>query len=165
VVVDLLPWPETVFLIRGQTPNKAEPPFDTNSQRQGPGLWLVTDRAVHTPNELPALWRLRAVDLRRFRADAQARTAETLADELDAAMSRQSDEALTLADASRESGYNAESLGRLVREGKIPKAGRANAPRILRRDLPQKLTRVATSPTPSYDPVAEARSLRSRSSR
>lgn len=92
-----------------------------------------------TAGELPALWRLRAAELRRFGADAQATTAEALAEELTVALSLQDDEALNLTDAARESGYNVDSLGKLVRDGKIPNAGRRGAPRILRRDLPHKV--------------------------
>ncbi len=48
------------------------------------------------------------------------------------------DELLTLRQAARESGYSADHLGRLVKTGAIPNAGRPHAPRILRRDLPRK---------------------------
>ena len=47
-------------------------------------------------------------------------------------------EELTLQEAAKESGYGADHLGRLVRDGKIQNAGRRNAPRILRSDLPVK---------------------------
>ena len=58
---------------------------------------------------------------------------------------RDDDEAtLTLTDAARESGYSTDHLARLVREGKIPNAGRPSAPRIARRHLPRK-TGTATS--------------------
>lgn len=49
---------------------------------------------------------------------------------------------LNLVDASRESGYSAAWLGRAVREGRIPNAGRENAPKILRKDLPKKIRRL-----------------------
>ena len=45
---------------------------------------------------------------------------------------------LTLPEAAALSGYSTDHLGRLVREGKIPNAGRPNAPRIRRQDLPRK---------------------------
>jgi hypothetical protein len=47
-------------------------------------------------------------------------------------------ELLNLRQASAESGYSPDHLGRLVRDGKIPNAGRPNAPRIRRTDLPRK---------------------------
>ncbi len=48
------------------------------------------------------------------------------------------DMVLDLAEAASRSGYSREHLGRLVREGKIPNAGRPNAPRISLRDLPRR---------------------------
>ena len=45
---------------------------------------------------------------------------------------------LNLQQASKESGYTPDHLGRLVKAGEIPNAGRANAPRILRKNLPRK---------------------------
>ena len=45
---------------------------------------------------------------------------------------------------SRESGYSADHLGRLVRDGKIPNAGRPGAPRIARSHLPRKTQAPAT---------------------
>ena len=45
-------------------------------------------------------------------------------------------EPLTLREAAGEAGYSEDHLGRLVREGKIPNAGRPGAPRILRANLP-----------------------------
>ncbi len=47
-------------------------------------------------------------------------------------------DALNMKDAAAASGYSAEYLGRLVRDGKIANAGRPKAPKILRRDLPRK---------------------------
>jgi hypothetical protein len=46
--------------------------------------------------------------------------------------------ALSLGEAAAETGYSADHLGRLVRQGRIPNAGRKNAPRVLRSDLPRK---------------------------
>ena len=120
---------------------------------------------IPSTTDLPALWRSRAGELRRYGADPQALMAERLADELDAALRRHDDELLTLDQAAQESGYNAESLGRLVRERRIPNAGRPRAPRIRRADLPHKPAGVATAPVAAYDPVADARSLRNRASR
>ena len=45
---------------------------------------------------------------------------------------------LTLAQASKEGGHSVSHLGRRVRDGTIPNAGRPNAPRIARRDVPRK---------------------------
>ena len=47
-------------------------------------------------------------------------------------------EILSLTDAAERSGYSREHLGRLVRGGRIPNAGRPNAPKIRVVDLPRK---------------------------
>jgi hypothetical protein len=55
------------------------------------------------------------------------------------------------------SGYSADHLGELVREGKIPNAGRKNAPLIRRLDLPMKAGRRAPHPDtgPKHSPPKE----------
>ena len=52
------------------------------------------------------------------------------------------DEPLNLTQAAAESGYSADYLGRLVKNGTIPNAGRPNAPRIQRASLPRKAGRL-----------------------
>lgn len=47
-------------------------------------------------------------------------------------------EPLTLEQAANESGYSADHLGRLVRDGTIPNAGQPYAPRIIRSDVPNR---------------------------
>jgi hypothetical protein len=47
-------------------------------------------------------------------------------------------ETLSLTAAAERSGYSREHLGRLVRAGRIPNAGRPNAPKIRIVDLPRK---------------------------
>ena len=88
--------------------------------------------------ELPARWRADAEVLRRRHAPAQADLLDALASELEGAYCEWEGEALTLGQAAAESGYSADHLSRLLRDGRIPNAGRPNAPRILRRDLPRK---------------------------
>ena len=84
-------------------------------------------------------WGAEAEALRRLGAHVDgAKLIEAILADLQY-LARSSDgEALTLLEASRESGYSPEHLGRLLREGTIPNAGRKNAPRILRRHLPYK---------------------------
>jgi hypothetical protein len=76
------------------------------------------------------------------------------ADELDAAMNAQSDTTLNLREAAKRSGYDHDHLGQLVRTGKIPNAGRTNAPRIRIGDLPMKAPNGRGRPT-TIDPEAE----------
>ena len=87
---------------------------------------------------LPAAWRRQAKTLRRYGGQALATALERCADELEGTLRERDDTTYSLVEASRESGYSADHLGRLVRESKIPNAGRPGAPRIARVDLPRK---------------------------
>jgi hypothetical protein len=92
-----------------------------------------------TAASLPSAWRRRAAQLRRLTADERsAHVLEHVAAELDAALQRHEDSVLTLTAASRECGYTAGHLRRLIREGRLENAGRRNAPRVRRGDLPAK---------------------------
>ena len=66
--------------------------------------------------------------------------------DVDAVFASEANEALTLRDAALESGYSSDHLARLVRSGVIPNAGRPNAPRIRRADLPHKACRLPAAP-------------------
>ena len=88
--------------------------------------------------KLPAAWRRQAKTLRRYGGQALATALERCADELEGTIQERDETTLSLTDAARESGYTREHLGRLVRDGKIPNAGRPGAPRIARRHLPRK---------------------------
>ena len=87
---------------------------------------------------LPADWRRQAKALRRYGGETPALALERCADDLDATLQERDETTLSLVEAARESGYSRDHLGRLVRDGKIPNAGRPNAPRIARRHLPRK---------------------------
>lgn len=113
---------------------------------------------VASAHELAPAWRTRAELLRRHGAEEAARTAETLADELEASLRAADEVPLTLAQAAAASRYSEDHLARQIRDGKIPNAGRPGAPRIRVRDLPRK-ARIATATAGAYDPHADARSL------
>jgi len=99
------------------------------------------DQAV--PEHLPKRWRERAAALRDWGADeAAARLWERAAVELEQALRAAGAETLTLVQAAHETGLTADHLGDLVRQGKIPNAGRKGAPRIRRADLPAQQTPV-----------------------
>ena len=83
-------------------------------------------------------WRDEAETLRRYGSDPSAVALEACASALEEAVSHEAEAPLTLTEAAERSGYSAEHLGRLVRDGKIPNAGRSGAPRIAGRDLPIK---------------------------
>ena len=84
--------------------------------------------------------------------------------ELKSLIDTQEKKLYTLSQAAAMCNLSVDHLGRLVREGKLPNAGRRGAPRIRGADLPQPRLResVATSRGSSYDPAADARKLGSR---
>jgi hypothetical protein len=99
-------------------------------------------------------WKTRANQLRRWAGASEAAVAwETAAAELEAALSNVDDRVLDLQRASAVSGYSSDHLGRLLRQGRIPNAGRLNSPKIRVSDLPRK---------PGYSPPAEGPSTANR---
>jgi hypothetical protein len=87
--------------------------------------------------DLPSAWRNLAATLRPY-ADAAATAYEQAADALDVALAAEQGALLTLREGARLSGYSADHLSRLLRQGHIPNAGRPHAPRIRRADLPRR---------------------------
>ncbi len=98
-----------------------------------------------TIEALPADWRKKAKSLRRYGGETPATAIERCADDLEATLVERDETTFSLVEAARESGYTATHLGRLVRDGKIPNAGRPGAPRIALKDLPRK-AHVPTEP-------------------
>lgn len=79
-----------------------------------------------------------AETLRRRGAESQAVALESAAADLERAVTNWLREPLSVDKASAESGYSAEHLRRLVREGKLPNAGPKGSIRIRRIHLPSK---------------------------
>lgn len=106
----------------------------------------------------------KASELREsFGDEPRARALEWAAAQVEATLRRLADEALTLAEASQRSGYSPDHLGRLLRERRLPNAGRTGAPRIRAGDLPTRVVRRVAAPVSGgYDPVADARALLGR---
>jgi hypothetical protein len=112
---------------------------------------------------LLAEWRADADRMRRYGHEATATVCELHARQVEAAMAAMEAEALTLVEAAEESGLSADHLGRLLRTGAIPNAGRKGAPRIRRGDLPRSPRRpLASASRADYDPITDARALKSR---
>ena len=117
-----------------------------------------------TEEDVIARWQSRRDEWHRFRTlvDGTALCDEVLQD-LQAVVAADGNAELTLSEAAGLSGYSHEHLGRLVREGKIPNAGKPGAPRIRRADVPrQPASALASSRSRTYDPSADARKLLSR---
>ena len=94
------------------------------------------------PDLLAAQWRSEAETLRRRGAAAQAVALESCADDLETALRERTLEALTLNEASRESGYSYSALQKMVANGTVPNQGNSHRPRIRRGDLPRKAGRL-----------------------
>ena len=94
-----------------------------------------------TRDEFFTRWTSLRDNFQRFSAkvDGQCLVDELLAD-LSAVFGTEENAPLSLSEAARESGYSADHLSRLVRQGVIPNAGRPRSPRISRKDLPKKAT-------------------------
>jgi hypothetical protein len=107
--------------------------------------------------------RAKAAELREsFGDEARARTLEWAVKSIEDALRARESQPLTLTEASLRSGYSADHLARLLRQGKLPNAGRRGAPRIRAGDLPvrQHQNDVAVVPRTEYDPITDARNLR-----
>lgn len=111
---------------------------------------------------LPKTWRERSLLLKDWAAaDGAAKAWEQAAAELEECLARHEAETLNLQEAAAESGFSADHLGRLVRLGRIPNAGRKNAPRIRRKDLPRKTGTAAPPSTAVLLPRARSELVRS----
>ena len=98
------------------------------------------------PGPLSALaerWRDDARLLRRHGAESQAEVVETHATELDEAVTEWWNEPLTLRQAEEESQLAYSTLQQYLAQGVLPNAGAKGKPRIRRRDLPRRGTRVS----------------------
>ncbi len=113
--------------------------------------------------EIAARWTSQLELFRRHRAlvDGAALVEDFLGD-IERLSSLEAHEVLTIPQASLRSGYSAEHLRRLVREGKLANVGRKHAPRVLARNLPRRAPILAESADSPYDPNTDARSLRVR---
>ena len=106
---------------------------------------------------LVATWRDEAQLYRRRGREDLALFLESLIEEVVCLFEHYDDASMTLAQASAEGGYSPSHLGRLVRDGDVPNAGRPNAPRIARRHLPSK----PVPPLPSSPDLSRTQIVRS----
>ena len=115
------------------------------------------------PAELASRWRSTAEDLRRYGAGEAAATLVACATELQEAVQDAHSRPLNLQEAAELSGYSADHLGRLLRDGTLPNAGREGAPRIRVRDLPRKgaTSGPKVAPEPSIGEDANAQIVQS----
>ena len=116
-----------------------------------------------TPTEFVAKWTTEAdaMERRGVMVNGAGLLAELLAD-FTAVQASHYEAVLSLPDAASRSGYSVEHLGRLIREGRLPNAGRRGAPRIRAADLPRKPPALVPAGPRAYDPRADARTLLDR---
>jgi len=69
---------------------------------------------------------------------AQADWLEARITQLKETLTKDGDQLLTLRDAAKLTGYSVDHIGRLVRNGEVPNAGRPRSPRVRKGDLPLK---------------------------
>lgn len=115
---------------------------------------------------LAASWRLRAQELRTWGAFGNAETLERAATELTASLDSMAGELVTLEQAAELSGYNADSLRRMVREKKLHAVRRGRRLYFRAGDLPRKPVDQAFGVDAphlvGYDPLADARMVARR---
>ena len=95
---------------------------------------------------LSDLWRAEAEMARNIGADAQAKTLEKCAADLEAAKRVEGTELLNLTAAGLRCGYSPDSLRRMIKDGRLNNCGKRNAPRLRACDLPRKPLRSSRSP-------------------
>jgi hypothetical protein len=83
-------------------------------------------------------WRGEAALYRRRGLHTTATLVESMSDELEIHLRQAAHETVSLTEGAELSGYDPDSLGRMIREGKLENVGRKNAPRIRVLDLPRK---------------------------
>ena len=106
-------------------------------------------------------WQARRAELARLHALVDgAQLCDELLTELDNAVRSSADDLVTLKQAAALSGYSADHLGRLLRDGTLRNSGRRNAPRIRRADLPRKTQTLPDAPESSIVSAVRRRIVR-----
>ena len=96
-------------------------------------------------DRLMTRWEAQATTLETYGATTVAQAIRQCRADLAEARAEDGDALLSLNEAARLSGYAPDSLGRMIRDGRLPNHGRKNAPRVRLADLPLR---------PGYSPVA-----------
>lgn len=111
---------------------------------------------------LVTAWRRQAEEAKALGATVcQATLLEKCAREVESACARNKERLLSLGEAAHESGYSVDHFGRLIRNGRIPNAGRKGKPLIRECDLPRRPAMDRTL-SELYDASADARLPRVR---
>jgi len=96
-----------------------------------------------TRDEILDRWRARQAE---WTALCVSLSGEKIATEvlkdMESLLDAEGSEPIRLTEAARRTGYRADYIGRLIRDGKVPNAGRPKAPLVRLRDLPKKRLRI-----------------------
>lgn len=101
---------------------------------------LLPSSGAPRPFDLVSAWRRQAVQYEHDGMGGAARLLHRVAGELEEAIRAEADTLLSLTDAARLSGYAADSLGRMVRTGRLTNYGRKHSPKLRIGDLPLRVT-------------------------
>ena len=111
--------------------------------------------------EFLAGWRKLAATLRDELDERAAAGIERRARELEDWITAKGNEVVSVALASEATGYSPDHLRRQLSTGELRNAGERGNPRLRRSDLrPKGARRLAGVKRESYDPIADARSLK-----
>lgn len=100
---------------------------------------LAEQQPVSPSQSLAGKWRGEAETLRRFGADAQAKTLEACAAELESLAREEGERAVTLREAQGLSGFSYSALEKMVRGGRLANVGTKHRPRLRVAELPKKV--------------------------
>ena len=94
---------------------------------------------MHHISDVLKRWMERHEEWTRLGAQVSGeRVAAEIVADLQEIAKAQADELVTLEEAGRQTGYTADHLGALIRQGKLQNYGRKNAPRVRLGDCPRK---------------------------
>lgn len=113
-----------------------------------------------TSAELRAKWAQRLAEWRRFGASVSgAAVAEEILSDVEQLEQESPEDALTLSEAARVSGFSSDHLRHLIAAGELANRGRKHAPRVRRGDLPRKATASSANRIGAYDADGDALSI------
>jgi hypothetical protein len=118
-----------------------------------------------TREDFVSRWRARRDELARLGAHVEcAKLCDEVLADFEAVTTAEDEALVGLQDAATRSGYSADHLRRLHRLGKLP--ARRDGRRLFFRtgDLPKRPPVVDARPVRSYDPIADARRVATRTS-
>jgi hypothetical protein len=107
----------------------------------------VSDVVRNAVGNVVAEWRTRAAGFAEVTDTVRVSVLQDVLAAVERALHGAEERTVNLTMAARLSGYSATHLGRLVRDGKLPNAGRPNAPKLRLCDLPRKSPPLAQSPS------------------